>query len=166
MGISLAPLDPNATTATPRPRRRPQAAVAPQSAPSGALSLASMPQQNVAAASPQTAPATPQNGVVQSPDRLSLANKAIETSAAATDPYYNKALKDATSQAAAVGQLGSGQLRTSLGDLARNRALELDTLRANAINTATNASIDDAFKARDQGLAAGQLELSKELGKG
>lgn len=158
MAISLAP-----ETSTNRPRR-PRAAVAPQSQPSAPLSLT--PTTPVPAATPQTAPTVPQNGAVQSPDRLELANKAITTSAAATDPYYQKSLKDATSQAASVGQLGSGQLRTSLGDLARNRALELDTLRSNAITSATNASVDDAFRSRDQGLAAGQLELSKQLGTG
>lgn len=100
------------------------------------------------------------------PSRIDLANQAVETSAKATDPYYQKSLRDAVSTAAGAGRLGSGMLRTSLGDLARNRALELDTLRSNAINTATNSAIDDAFRERDQGLAAEQLQLSGELGRG
>lgn len=100
------------------------------------------------------------------PSRIDLANQAVETSAKATDPYYQKSLRDAVSTAAGAGRLGSGMLRTSLGDLARNRALELDTLRSNAINTATNSALDDAFRERDQGLASEQLQLSGELGRG
>lgn len=154
------PTDPNAQVMAAAQRAR----ATPKPRPAAPLTLA--PDTSVPAATSAEAPAAPANGQVQAPDRLSLADDAITSSAKATDPYYQKALRDATSQAASVGQLGSGQLRTSLGDLARNRALELDTLRSNTINTALNNAIEDQFRARDQGLAASQLELSGELGHG
>lgn len=140
-------------TVNPLPQAKPKPVSAAPTANTTGLSLASGVPQAPTPQAPQ-------------PSRLELANQSIETSAKATDPYYQKSLKDATSQAASVGQLGSGQLRTSLGDLSRNRALELDTLRSQAITSATNASIDDQFRARDQGLAQSQLELSSELGHG
>lgn len=134
-------------------------ATAPTSAAPSALPLASAPPNtslvNQTIAAPQTA------------DRLQLANTAIDSTAQATDPYYQKSLRDATSQAAGAGQLGSGQLRTSLGDLAQQRGLELDTLRKNAINDATTGSIADEFAKtgiaqQQQGFQAAQAQAGKQ----
>lgn len=104
---------------------------------------------------------TPGAGV----DRVKLANDVFESSAKASDPYYQKALRDATSAAAGNGQLGSGQLRTSLGDEASNRALQLDTLRSGLMHDATSGSIEDQYKNLDiarqqQGFQAGRQDTA------
>ncbi len=129
-----------------------------------ALPLASAP------AAPPTLNASLVNQTITAPqtaDRVQLAQNAIDTTAAATDPYYQKSLRDATSQAAGAGQLGSGQLRTSLGDLAQQRGLELDTLRKQAINDATTGSIADEFAKtgiaqQQQGFQAAQAQAGKQ----
>lgn len=87
-------------------------------------------------------------------DRVKLAQEAFDTFAKSSDPYYQKTLRDATSSAAAGGRLGSGMLRTSLGDAASNRQLQLDAERDRLINAATEGSITDANTAFQQQLAS------------
>jgi hypothetical protein len=100
---------------------------------------------------------TPGAGV----DRMALANQEFESSAKASDPYYQKTLRDATSAAGANGQLGSGMERTSLGDAANLRNTQLDALRSNLMNTATEGTIGDQYKnigiaQQQQGFQSGQ----------
>lgn len=76
-------------------------------------------------------------------DRLSLAQQDFNTYTQATDPAYQKAIRDATSAAASKGQLGSGQLRTSYGDLALARANDLDTQKQSFLTAAENGQIAD-----------------------
>lgn len=104
---------------------------------------------------------TPGAGV----DRLALATNAFDQFAQSSDPYYQKALRDANSSAGANGQLGSGQLRTSLGDAANNRQLQLDTMRSNLTNDAVSGSIEDQYRnialaQQQQGFQAGQQQTA------
>lgn len=160
----------NANQATTPPTPRPVAQANTQQTPQAnqQLPLASTsatPQQS------QTpdAPALP-SPTVQAPakpvDRIALAADAWASFAKASDPYYQKSLRDATSNAAGRGQIGSGQLRTSLGDLSHQRQLELDTARDNLIRQATEGSIADATTAFQQQLAIAQQGLAGELGRG
>lgn len=101
-------------------------------------------------------------------DRFKLAGDQFDTFAKSTDPIYQKSLKDATGAAAATGRLGSGQLRTSYGDLAANRALQLDTERSSLLQQAINDSISDEYKnvaiaQQQQGFQAGQQQNAAQL---
>lgn len=77
--------------------------------------------------------------------RLGVANQYLQNWQQSTEPQYQADLRSATQQAAGAGQLGSGQLRTSLGDLAYNRNLQDQTQASNFYNTALNNSIQDAY---------------------
>lgn len=85
-------------------------------------------------------------GVGPTANRYQIAQDQLKTYQQASDPYYQKSLRDATSQAAGAGQLGSGQLRTSLGDLALNRDLELGAQGQNFLQNALTGSIGDAYQ--------------------
>lgn len=84
-------------------------------------------------------------GVGPTADRYQIAQDQLKTYQQASDPLYQKTLRDATSQAAGAGQLGSGQLRTSLGDLALNRDLELGAQGQSFLQNALTGSIGDAY---------------------
>lgn len=164
-GAAPPPAPPPAPPAPSAPSSQAPPPLAPSSAPSAVAPPTSLLNQTITPG-PQT-------------NRVQLAQDAFDTFAKSSDPYYQKALRDATSQAAGAGQLGSGQLRTSLGDLAHQRQLELDTQRATLLNNATAGSIADqyanigiaqqqqGFQAQQQQqatanqLAAEQLQLAK-----
>jgi hypothetical protein len=55
-----------------------------------------------------------------------IATQEYQTFAAQTDPSYQLALQQANQQGAAEGTEGSGQLRTSYGNLANQRNLQLE----------------------------------------
>lgn len=78
---------------------------------------------------------------------------------ASTNPAYEASLRDANRMAAAGGAIGSGQLQTSIGDLAANRALAQDTQRNTYLDKALEDSIGDAFK--DVGIAQQQQGFQK-----
>lgn len=117
-------------------------------------------------------------------DRVALAEHAFDTFARSSDPVYQKTLRDAEAAGAATGRLGSGQLRTSLGDAAANRQLQLDTARDQLITQATSDAINDQYRnieiaqqqqgfqagqqqtAYSQALAKAQQDLAAELGRG
>ncbi len=108
-------------------------------------------------------------------DRYGLATRMLGDFAKSSDPYYQKSLRDATSQAAGAGRLGSGQLRTSLGDLAYNRDLQLNSAGNSFLTNALGGSIDDAYKnyglaQEDQrtafGQGATQIQLEEALRQG
>lgn len=84
-------------------------------------------------------------GVAPTANREQIANTYEQNWNAQTDPQYQADLKSATSQAAGAGQLGSGQLRTSLGDLAYNRDVQRQGQESNFQNTALNGTIQDAY---------------------
>lgn len=77
-------------------------------------------------------------------DRFALANQQYDTYASSTDPQYQAALRDAARAAAATGQLGSGMLRTSYGDLANTRAQSLQNERDTLFQNALQGSVQDA----------------------
>lgn len=92
-------------------------------------------------------------------DRFGIAQSRFDDAAKASDPAYQKTLRDATSQAAGAGRLGSGMLRTSLGDAANLRNTQLDSLRSGFLNDALTGSIDDSYK--DIGIAQQQQGFQK-----
>lgn len=98
-------------------------------------------------------------------DRLSLAKSNLENYNTATDPEYKASINEAAQGGAAAGQIGSGQLRTRIGDLALARTRDLSTQGTKFLNDATSGSIDDAYKniniAQDQQrFQAGQQETA------
>lgn len=101
-------------------------------------------------------------------DRLALAKSNFDNFASASDPYFQKSLRDANSSAAGAGQLGSGQLRTSLGDLAYNRDLQLNAAKTGYLNDATNNSIEDSYRnygigQQDQSTAFNQSVIQTQV---
>ncbi|HXJ64496.1 MAG TPA: hypothetical protein VNN79_12145 [Actinomycetota bacterium] len=78
-------------------------------------------------------------------DRTKLAEQMFQTFSNATAPQYTAALRQATQRGAAGGQVGSGQLRTTYGDLANQRNLQLQTEEQGLQENATQGSIQDAF---------------------
>ena len=167
--VAPAPAAAASPAVAPTPAAPPLAPATAPAAPAPPIPLATggtgtpAPYANLSAIAPGGATdytdktITPGAGV----DRVKLANDVFESSAKASDPYYQKTLRDANSAAAGNGQLGSGQLRTSLGDAASNRELQLDTLRSGLMHDATSGSIEDQYKnlaiaQQQQGFQAGQ----------
>jgi len=92
-------------------------------------------------------------------DRFGLAQQQFDTFANSTSPQYQAALRDATRSAAGAGRLGSGMLRTSYGDLANQRNLQLDTQRENLFQNALLGSVNDA-QTQFEDLLRSQNQLS------
>jgi hypothetical protein len=145
---------------------QPQAPLSANNGGAPPLTLAGAPQAPGQAGG---TPPTPASTAIPSPtvaapsapvDRLSLAQSNFNNFATSTDPAYQQSLREATSQAAGAGQLGSGQLRTGIGDLALARSRDLDTQRQQLVNDATTGSIADASTAYQQQLAAAQQGLA------
>lgn len=84
---------------------------------------------------------TPNQGV----DRYGIAQQQFQNFADQSNPVYAGALKQATSAGAAAGNLGSGQLRTSYGDLANQRNQQLQQAQSGFLTDALNGSIQDAY---------------------
>lgn len=78
-------------------------------------------------------------------DRFKLAQDRFATFTASSDPAYQAALRDANRMGAAAGGLGSGQLRTSLGDLALNRSRDLTNARDTLFQNALEGTIGDSW---------------------
>ena len=109
-------------------------------------------------------------------DRFKLALDQWQNAQAATNPQYLASLRDANRMAAAGGALGSGQLQTSIGDLANNRQLQMDTQKNDFLNNALGGTIQDAkdatqqanqqqnFQAGQQGTAFNQGVTKAQLG--
>lgn len=99
-------------------------------------------------------------GVGPTANRMDIANTYEQNWNNQTAPQYQADLRGATSQAAGAGQLGSGQLRTSLGNLAYNRDVQRQGQESNFLNTALNGTIGDAYNnvgiaQQQQGFQAG-----------
>jgi hypothetical protein len=78
-------------------------------------------------------------------DRFQLAQDRFKTFTDQTAPAYQAALRDANRMGAAAGGLGSGQLRTSLGDLGAQRDLNLRTNERGFLTDALEGTIADSF---------------------
>lgn len=126
------------------PKTAPTALPQAPTAPSAPTSFA--PGVNLTA----TNPATDLRGQTISPGPMADRNKIAQTYETnwnnATAPQFQADLRNATSQAAGAGQLGSGQLRTSLGNLAYNRDVNRNAQESNFLNSALEGSIGDAYK--------------------
>jgi hypothetical protein len=97
----------------------------------------------------------------QMADRNQIAQNQINTWNASSAPQYQADVRSATSQAAGGGQLGSGQLRTSLGNLAYNRDVQRNAAQSNYLSAAQTGSIDDAYK--NIGIAQQQQQFQAGL---
>lgn len=140
------PLKPKPLTAAP--------AAAPAAPTSNTLSLApSTPLPTEYPSAPSTT-GTPQN-------RLQLAQTAFDTFAKSTAPQYTADLRQATQMAAGKGQIGSGGLRTTYGNLANQRSLALDTARDNLINQAVTGTIADQQAAANTAIAQQNADTSR-----
>lgn len=110
------------------------------------------------AAGTPTNPANPltQQTLSRAPtaDRFQLAQDRFQQFTEQTSPAYQAALRDATRMGAAAGGLGSGQLRTSIGDLAAQRDLNLRTNERGFLTDALEGTIADSFG--DVGIAQQQ----------
>lgn len=124
-------------------------------APSGAVGLAPMTPPGGIPAPTVTGPSAPI-------DRVKLATDIFNQTAESTAPAYAAAQRDTARNAAALGQVGSGGLRTRTGTLALERGRDLDLLRRDLITKATGDSIADANTAFQQQLAGSQFGLAKE----
>lgn len=178
MGIALAPdpaleEDPNKPK-PPKPAPLPTAGggtlgLAPQLAPSGAAAPAG-PSAAPPMTAPMTAPAMAPAPTVAAPaapvDRVKLATDTFNATADSTAPAYAAAQRDTIRNAAALGQIGSGGLRTRTGTLALERERDLDAMRKDLVTKATEGSIADANTAYQQALAGSQQNLAAELGRG
>ncbi len=78
-------------------------------------------------------------------DRFKIAQDQYDAAQQASQPGYDASLRDANRHAFGQGRGVSGQLRTSLGDLAANRATELDSQRRGFLDNALTGSIQDAY---------------------
>ena len=95
-----------------------------------------------------TDPANPLTGQTIAPaqgvDHFRLAQERFDTFAKGSDPAYQAALRDAKRVGAAAGGLGSGMLRTSIGDYAANRANSLDVEKRRTFSDAIENTVGDA----------------------
>ena len=103
----------------------------------------------------------------QGADRDAIAKQQWATWVDSTDPSYKAALRDAKRVGAAAGGLGSGQLRTSIGDLGAQRANAMDVKGQEFLTQANLGSIDDAWKSiglseRQQGFQNQQQQQAFE----
>lgn len=83
-------------------------------------------------------------------DRLGLANQYFDQYAESTNPAYEQTLRAATQRAAANGILGSGMLTNTYGDVASQRAHELDLERRGFLTDALQGTIADNAANRDE----------------
>ncbi len=100
-------------------------------------------------------------------NRFDLAKQQFDTFVQGTSPAYQASLRDANRAGAAAGGLGSGQLRTSIGDLANTRANALDVKEKQTFQDALLGSVDDARFAtglteRQQGFQSEQQQRAFE----
>ncbi len=104
----------------------------------------------------------------QSVDRVKLGQDIFNTFQKSTDPAYQASILDAERNGAALGQIGSGGLRTSVGNLANQRGLQLDTARDTAAQNALTGSIGDMYNnigiaQQQQGFQAGQQNTDRSF---
>lgn len=100
-------------------------------------------------------------GVGPTANRADLAKTYIQNWDAADQPYFQRDQRAATSNAAARGQLGGGQLRSALGDVVQQHDLQRQNAQSNFLNDALRGSIDDAY--RNVGVAQQQQQFQAGL---
>ena len=83
------------------------------------------------------------NALSGGPNRADLASQYLSQWDQASQPQYQKDLRDATKLAAANGRLGSGMLTNSYGDLATNRANARDVAAKGFYTDALSGTIND-----------------------
>ena len=157
---------PTGLTAVPAPTpiQSPIAAPAPAATPAPVSNASPVSLTPTNPENPLTAQTiTPGQGA----DRFALAQQKYDQFVQSTDPSYQAALRDAKRAGAAAGGLGSGQLRTSIGDLAGQRANAMDVQRQGVFTDASGGSIDDAWKSiglseRQQGFQNTQQQQAFE----
>lgn len=98
-------------------------------------------------------------------DRVGIAKDLLAQFDPLTDAQFKGDLRNATLGAAARGNLGSGNYRTSLGDIVANRAQQRDAYARQLMDAAQTGSIDDFYKnvgiaQQQQGFAAGQQQTA------
>ena len=145
-------------TATMIPGAKPST---PTQGPSGAIPVPGGLQPTIEPTNPTNAagggvtlrptdPNNPLTGQTITPgstaDRWQLAQQKFDQFVEGTDPAYKAALRDANRMGAAAGGLGSGQLRTNIGDLAATRGREMDLSKRGFLTDALEGSIGDAWK--------------------
>jgi hypothetical protein len=116
---------------------------------------------NLASTTPNTTPTTVDNtltgqtiGAPTLNDPQTIAQSEWDAWERQTDPAYEASLRDANRSAAAGGALGSGELNTTTGTLAANRALALDTERQQLMAGALTQGNENAY--RNVGIAQQQ----------
>lgn len=117
-------------------------------------------------------PTTPQNALTNSTilpgsqtDRIALANRAIQDWDTQDQPLFTRDVRTANLNAASRGQLGSGALNSSLGDVVNNHASNRTTAESQYLTTAQTGAIDDAYKnigilQQQQGFESGQQQIN------
>lgn len=142
--------------APPAPGSPPPETVAPRTSMSPPLPGVSAP-----GTSPSLTPYTADDNLIDKTisrapgaDRFKLAQDQWDAFQKSTNPAYEAELRDANRMAAAGGALGSGGLQEHIGDLASNRATQLDAQRTNLLSKALEDAINDSFG--DASLAIGQ----------
>lgn len=108
---------------------------------------------------------TPGAGV----DRLALAKSNFDNFRTSTEPEYEATLRKAGQSGAAAGQVGSGMLRGSLGDIGLSRTRDLQSAETGFLNDATAGSIDDNYRnigiaQQQQGFQSGQQQSAFNQG--
>ena len=145
------------------------------SAPDGPQAAAGLPLASSATSGPGGVNLSNQNltgqtiGVGQTPDRAGLASSMFDTFQRQSDPAYQASIREAESNGAALGQIGSGGLRTSVGNLANARGQQLDTAREGFLNNALEGSIGDQYRSvgvaqQQQGFQEGQQNTAFSQG--
>jgi hypothetical protein len=154
-GITAAPAKPAqvSTGNTGTPQLPSATSLAPTTTPSGTPPFTS---KDVAIGSTVLPNASSRLGGLQSMvdqatgklaavDRTKLAEDMFGQFSEATDPAYAAALRRATQVGAGAGRVGSGMLRTTYGDLASQRAQQLDLAKRGFMSSALEGSIQDQF---------------------
>lgn len=100
-------------------------------------------------------------GVGPTANRVDLANQYIQNWNTQSEPQFQSDLRSATSNAAGMGQLGSGQLRSALGNVVQNRDTQRNTAESNFLTNALQGSIGDAYN--NVGIAQQQQQYQTGL---
>lgn len=137
------------TAVPPAPKPLPQ--VAPKPAPQPAPQpVSSIPGVQTTQINPADDLRSKQISVAPTANRMDIANTYLKNWNASTAPQFQADVNTAVSNKAATGQLGSGGLRTSLGDLSYNRDIQRNAQASNFYNSALEGSIGDAYKNVEQ----------------
>lgn len=100
---------------------------------------------------------TPGPGV----DRFKIAQDEYNAAKAASEPGYRADLTMADRMAAGAGTIGSGQLNTSLGNIANTRQQTLANQQSNFLNTALTGTIADQY----QNIGIAQQQQGVQIGQ-